>query len=109
MRPLRHLGPSFRVLYSECVRDAGGNRERIAFVYDTRMVEFTGMASHLHPPREKESTEYLSQVSWWRPPYVASFRSGKVPPVPVLPRAQNRRSPPVTWRRRRMSTRRPHQ
>jgi endonuclease/exonuclease/phosphatase family metal-dependent hydrolase len=74
---LRYLGPSFRALFSECVRDAGGNRERIAFVYDTRLVEFTGMASHLCPPREKEGQEYLSRVSWWRPPYVASFRSGK--------------------------------
>lgn len=40
------------------------------------MVQFTGMASHLHPPREKEGDEYLARVSWWRPPYVASFRSG---------------------------------
>jgi len=75
---LRHLGPSFRVVYSECIRDAGGNRERIAFVYDTRLVQFTGLASHLHPPREKDGDEYLSRVSWWRPPYVASFRSGKL-------------------------------
>jgi endonuclease/exonuclease/phosphatase family metal-dependent hydrolase len=74
---LRHLGPSFRALYSECIRDAGGNRERIAFLYDTRLVQFTGMASHLTPPREKKGDEYLSRVSWWRPPYLASFRSGR--------------------------------
>jgi endonuclease/exonuclease/phosphatase family metal-dependent hydrolase len=42
------------------------------------MVEFTGMASQLHPPREKDGNEYLSRVSWWRPPYVASFRSGRL-------------------------------
>lgn len=75
---LRYLGSAYRVLFSECIRDAGGNRERIAFVYDKRMVEFTGMASHLHPPREKEGDEYLARVSWWRPPYLASFRSGKL-------------------------------
>jgi 8-oxo-dGTP pyrophosphatase MutT (NUDIX family) len=51
---LHRLGRHHRVVFSECVRDAGGNRERIAFVYDTRLVEFTGMASHLHPPREKD-------------------------------------------------------
>lgn len=73
---MRLLGPNFTVIYSECVRDAGGNRERIAFVYDRRVVQFTGLASHLHPPREKEGDEYLARVSWWRPPYVASFRSG---------------------------------
>jgi hypothetical protein len=74
---LRHLGPSFRLVYSEPVRDAGGNRERIGFLYDARLVEFTGLASHLHPPRAKDGDEYLARVSWWRPPYVASFRSGR--------------------------------
>lgn len=74
---MRHLGPHRRVVFSECIRDAGGNRERIAFLYDTRTIAFTGLASHLHPPREKRGDEYLSQVSWWRPPYVASFRSAR--------------------------------
>jgi hypothetical protein len=46
------------------VRDAGGNRERIGFLYDARLMEFTGLASHLHPPRNKDGDEYLARVSW---------------------------------------------
>lgn len=74
---LRHLGPSWRALYSDCVLDAGGNRERIAYLYDGRAVAFTGFASTVQAPRTKRGGEYLPRVSWWRPPYAASFRAGR--------------------------------
>ena len=47
----RYLGPYWEVLYSDYLVDAGGNRERIAVVYDTRAAEFTGFASHVFGPR----------------------------------------------------------
>src|SRR4051812_8732205 len=34
------------------------------------------MACEASPPRIKRGTEYLSENSWWRSPYVASFKSG---------------------------------
>jgi hypothetical protein len=58
-RVLRYLGPYWRVLYSDSLRDAGGNHERIAYVYDERACEFTGLASYALPRRTKNGDEYL--------------------------------------------------
>ena len=73
---LRYLGPYWRVVFSDYLTDAGGNRERVAYVYDTRAATFTGLASYALPLREKKQDEYLSAISWWRNPYLASFRAG---------------------------------
>lgn len=70
------LGPYWKVVYSDAILDAGGNRERICYIYDKRAVTFNGLASEASPPRTKRGSEYLSDVSWWRAPYVASFKSG---------------------------------
>lgn len=76
-RVLQVLGPYWKVVYSDMIPDAGGNHERIAFIYDKRAVVFTGMAAEANPPRTKEGQEYHSKISWWRSPYLASFRAGK--------------------------------
>ncbi|MFN9704495.1 MAG: hypothetical protein ACK595_06695 [Planctomycetota bacterium] len=39
------LGPYWKVVFSDYIQDAGGNRERVAFVYDQRAVAFTGLVS----------------------------------------------------------------
>jgi endonuclease/exonuclease/phosphatase family metal-dependent hydrolase len=72
------LGPYWKVVYSDYIADAGGNRERIGYLYDQRAVTFTGMAAEADAPRKKDKTtgEYLEQISWWRRPYIASFRAG---------------------------------
>lgn len=72
------LGPYWRAVYSDYSTDAGGNRERIAYVYDKRMVEFTGLAAESDPPRKKDpkTGEYVPSITWWRSPYMASFRAG---------------------------------
>lgn len=75
-RVLAILGPSWRCVYSDMIPDAGGNRERLAFVYDNRAVQFNGLAASAHAPRAKRGFEYLSETSWWRSPYMGSFRSG---------------------------------
>ena len=75
---LRLLGPTWAALYSAPVFDPGGNRERSAFVLDTRRVRHTGLASGVQAPRKKEGPEYLSKIDWWRRPYVASFSIGPV-------------------------------
>ena len=58
--------------------DPGGNKERIAFVYDTRAVQFTGMAAESDGPRKKNKTtgQYVPKFNWWRKPYMASFKAG---------------------------------
>lgn len=74
-RVLQVLGPYWRAVYSDMVPDAGGNYERIAYVFDKRAIVFNGLASAAFNPRKKQGNEYPA-VDWWRPPYVASFRSG---------------------------------
>ena len=70
------LGPSWDVVYSDWLDDDGGNDERTAFLYDRRAVTFNGLASEVDAPREKKATEYLAKQSFWRAPYLCSFRAG---------------------------------
>lgn len=75
-RVLPILGPYWGAVYSDVILDAGGNRERIGFIYDKRAVAFTGLAASANPPRKKSGSEYIPEFTWWRAPYMASFRSG---------------------------------
>lgn len=70
------LGPSWDIVYSDWIDDAGGNKERTAFLYDRRAVTFNGLAAEVDPPRGKKGTEYLATQSFWRAPYMCSFRAG---------------------------------
>lgn len=72
------LGPYWKVLYSDYIADSAGNLERIGYVYDGRSVRFTGLAAEVDPKRQKnkESGKYIEKLSWWRSPYIASFRAG---------------------------------
>ncbi len=75
-RVLQILGPTWRCVYSDMIPDAGGNRERLGFIYDKRAVTFNGLAAEANAPRTKKGEEYLSEDSFWRAPYMASFRAG---------------------------------
>jgi endonuclease/exonuclease/phosphatase family metal-dependent hydrolase len=77
-RVLKILGPYWKAVFSDYVRDPGGNRERVAYVYDKRAVAFTGLAAEADAKRVKdpETGEYLPEESWWRKPFMASFRAG---------------------------------
>ena len=46
-------------------------------MFDKRVVRFTGLAAEADPPC-KRNTEgrQVSAFTWWRAPYIASFRSG---------------------------------
>jgi Endonuclease/Exonuclease/phosphatase family len=75
-RVLPILGPYWDAIYSDAIPDTGGNRERICYLFDRRAVTFNGLAAEASPPRTKRGTEYVSDESWWRAPYVASFKAG---------------------------------
>ena len=75
-RVLPILGPSWDVVYSDWIEDDGGNGERTAFLYDKRAVTFNGLAAEVDAPRDKSATEYLAKQSFWRSPYLCSFRAG---------------------------------
>jgi hypothetical protein len=70
------LGEYWDIVYSDWIDDGGGNKERTGFLYDTRSVTFNGLAAEVDAPREKNGTEYLAKQSFWRAPYMCSFRSG---------------------------------
>jgi len=78
MRVLQILGPYWKAVFSDYISDPQGNRERIAYVYDKRAVTFTGLAAEADPPRVKDPVtgEAVASLSWWRAPYMASFRAG---------------------------------
>jgi endonuclease/exonuclease/phosphatase family metal-dependent hydrolase len=74
---LRLMGPSWDIIYSDYIEDAGGNKERVGFVFDKRACVFTGLAGNANEPRKKKGSEYLiAGDSWWRKPFMAGFRSG---------------------------------
>jgi endonuclease/exonuclease/phosphatase family metal-dependent hydrolase len=77
-RVLKILGPYWKVVFSDYITDPGGNRERIAYVYDERAAAFTGLAAEADAKRVKDpdTGEYLPEQSWWRKPFMASFRAG---------------------------------
>lgn len=72
------LGPYWRVIFSDHIADWGGNWERVAYLYDKRAVVHTGLAAEADSIRKKNQAtgEYISEFSWWRKPYIASFRAG---------------------------------
>lgn len=73
---LRLMGPTWDIIYSDFIEDHGGNHERIGYIYDTRACQFTGLAGNANEPRKKKGVEYLPEESWWRKPFMASFRAG---------------------------------
>ncbi|MCX6924280.1 MAG: endonuclease/exonuclease/phosphatase family protein [Verrucomicrobia bacterium] len=75
-RVLPILGPSWDVVYDDWMPDSGGNSERTAFLFDNRAVTFNGLAAEVDAPREKKAAEYLATQSFWRAPYMCSFRAG---------------------------------
>ena len=75
-RVLERLGRHWDVVFSDFTGDRGGNDERIAYLFDTRMVRFTGLAAEADPPRTKHGDEWLPSFTWWRSPYLASFKAG---------------------------------
>lgn len=75
-RVLPILGPYWDAVYSDAIVDAGGNRERVCYLFDRRACTFNGLAAEASPPRVKRGTEYLSEDGFWRAPYLASFKAG---------------------------------
>ena len=78
-RVMKILGPYWKVIYSDATMDRGGNYERIGYLYDSRVITFTGLAAEADPIRKKnrKTGEYESNESWWRSPYLVSFRAGR--------------------------------
>lgn len=74
---LGYLGPTWKALFSDYDLDPGGNRERMAYIYDDRAVRATGLVAEAGPPRKKnDQGEYVSEITFWRAPFMAAFQAG---------------------------------
>ena len=71
-----YLGPSWKVIFTDWTDDNGGNNERTAFLFDRRAVTHNGLAAEIEAPRVKVGNEWVTQQSFWRAPYLGSFRAG---------------------------------
>ncbi len=87
-RVLRYLGTSWRVVYSDWIDDSGGNKERIAFLFDRRAVTHNGLAAEIDARRSKKTEEYLATQSFWRAPYMCAFRAGNFDFVAIATHAR---------------------
>jgi endonuclease/exonuclease/phosphatase family metal-dependent hydrolase len=87
-RVLCYLGPAWRVVYSDWIDDPGGNKERVAFLFDRRAVTHNGLAAEIDAPRTKKTREYLAEQSFWRAPYMCSFRAGNFDFVAIATHAR---------------------
>jgi endonuclease/exonuclease/phosphatase family metal-dependent hydrolase len=87
-RVIEVLGPYWRTIYSDALRDPGGNNERVGFIYDKRAVAFSGFAATANPPRQKVGNLYLPKFNWWREPFMASFSAGSFDFVLLAAHAQ---------------------
>lgn len=80
-RMLAVMGPYWKVIFNDPAgKDSRpGNDERLAFIYDSRVVRFTGLAAELLITDDFLGTAGVAKVDMsvpWRPPYMVSFRAG---------------------------------
>jgi exonuclease III len=71
-RLMRILGDWWSYIVTDVTPGRSGNQERIAFVFDTRKVQFDGLAGELVLPPEKKKPV----LQWARSPFVCAFRAG---------------------------------
>ena len=75
---IRALGPHWGFLMTDVTLGSAGNNERMAFLYDTRRVQPSGLAAELVIPPEWRSEVSAGALDrqFARTPYAVSFRSG---------------------------------
>lgn len=85
IKALRHmlkvLGANWGLVLTDVTKGSPGNDERMAFVFDTRKVQMSGLACELVVPEEQlnEIGEDALRKQFARTPYAVSFRAGGSP------------------------------
>lgn len=76
---MKHLGWQWRYLVTDTTEGDPGNDERLAFLYDTRKVRFTGLAGELVMPDLREPDGTVVKVDQLvRTPFTAGFQASWV-------------------------------
>ncbi len=70
------LGSWWKYLVSDVTLGAQGNKERLAFIYDTHKLSFGGLAGELIPPAKKVGGQLSSEFTFARTPYLVGFQAG---------------------------------
>jgi hypothetical protein len=71
------LGSWWKVLLTDVTEGRPGNRERMAFLYDSRKLSFGGLAGEIVlPPAPQKGGGYLAADQLARTPYMVGFRAG---------------------------------
>ncbi|PHN03637.1 endonuclease/exonuclease/phosphatase family protein [Flavilitoribacter nigricans] len=79
-RVRRVLGSAWKLMFSDVTEGSSGNQERLAFLYDSRKLSFTGLAGELVvPPLELKDeagkTVYQAQNQLARTPIIVGLRT----------------------------------
>ncbi|MAK62034.1 MAG: endonuclease [Ponticaulis sp.] len=70
---VRLLGKSWQYIATDVTQGASGNRERMAFVFDTRKVSFRNIAGEVVLPKHKLLP---NEQQFARTPFIVSFQAG---------------------------------
>lgn len=77
---LKVLGPDWSLILTDVTRGSAGNGERLAFLFDTRRVQLSGLACEIVVPAEElgliDADALTKQFA--RTPYAVGFQSGGV-------------------------------
>ena len=71
---MKLLGSNWKYIINDITEGNDGNDERFAYLYDSRRVEFTGLAGEIVLWKELFDTGATSQLK--RTPYITGFRAG---------------------------------
>lgn len=73
----KYLGPNWQFLLTDETKGYRGNGERMAFVFDTRKVQLSGLACELVIPEDpRKPRQHSLERQFARTPYAVGFKSG---------------------------------
>lgn len=74
---MQYLGGWWKYLLTDVTEGVQGNRERMAFLYDSRKISFGGLATNVViPPVKKKGEELKPAKQLARAPFMVGFRAG---------------------------------
>jgi len=70
------LGNDYDYIVTDVTEGAGGNHERLGFIYDKNKVKFKGVAGELVLPSKMQITQGEKKLQFSRTPFMCSFQAG---------------------------------
>ncbi len=78
---IKFLGGNWSFLMTDVTRGKAGNKERLAYIFNNRRVQASGLAGEVVIPKEllgkKDKPQAIMDRQFSRTPYAVSFRAGK--------------------------------